>query len=168
MTHTCAPEREHVDLGDGQWADLRTKLTHGQAQEIEAAQLVADYNTKGTLKDATAVVRALLLAAPEEWRKEHLDTTMTVVEMAMDQYETSMEAAVSSREKRQLMADATLDLLDIYARVFTAEWSFGAVEWPPQDGQVARILRARAQRIWGRWNKEMTARLKDTGADSEA
>lgn len=166
MGHTCLPDREHVDLGNERWADLRTRLTHAEAQEIESAQIAANFDTKGSFEGVTELVRSLVLATPDEWRKEHADNVVGMISRALENYELSVETSLKQPATRKLMADATMDLLDTYGRVFLAEASFGA--WPPEDGQEARILSRRAQLIWIRWNTELRARLKAAGTATDA
>ncbi len=156
-------EYAHVDLGDDQYRHLKRKLTHAEAQQIETAQLAANYETAGARQMTLALVKATLTGAPEEWRKEYLDYTVGVVDHFLDQYETDHELALMQPKARQAMADATFHVLDTFGRVFTIEGD----EWPPEDGQHARIIVRKAQVLWNRWNREMNDRLKVAGADSD-
>ena len=122
VSHTCLPDTEHLELPDEQWADLRRRLTHGQAQQVEQAQLEADYDTKGELAMAVALAQSALSGAPKEWRDAHYDETTSTIRFALESYETSMEAAVSSPEKRKQMAQATLALNETFVRVYVAAW----------------------------------------------
>jgi hypothetical protein len=156
---------ERLPLPSGKVAYLKKKLTHGEAQEIESAQLVASVDTKGAFRDAIANIEALLLATPQEWREQYKDTVLAGIRLSLEQYETDVEGALSKTETRQRMADGTLALLDTYGRVFLHPSS--EVQWPPEDGMDARVIRRRAQVAWNRWQREMNAALKDDGAGSE-
>ncbi len=168
MAETCPKASEHtqyahVDLGEGAYRHLKRKLTHAEAQQVEVAQLAANYETAGASKMTQALIQSVLTAAPEEWRKEHLDNTIALVERFLDQYETDHELALMQPKARQAMADATYHVLDTFGRVFTLEGD----EWPPADGQHARIIQRKAQVLWNAWNREMNDRLKAAGADSD-
>jgi hypothetical protein len=110
-----------------------------------------------------ALIQSTLYAAPQEWRDEHLDSTVALIERFLDQYETDHELALMQPKVRQAMADATFNVLNTFGQVFTVE---GDV-WPPENGQHARIIQRKAQVLWNAWNREMDARLKAAGADSD-
>lgn len=157
------PNTEHVVLPGGNWADLKLSLTHGEAQRIETAQLLADYDVKGEFAYARGLVRSALSGAPEEWRKTHEEPTLNVVDFALNSYEKANEASLASTEVRERMAAAQMNLIDVYGRIFTAAWSYPQplTDWESVDMTAVRILRRRSQAIWNRLQKELGERLKD-------
>lgn len=157
------PDTEHVALPGGNWADLKLSLKHGEALRIETAQLEADYDVKGELAMAAAMVRSELSATPAEWQKDHLEQTFNIIQFALNSYEKASETALLTPERRAQMAAAQLAREDAFAKVFTAAWSYprSLTDWDDIDGAAVRILRVRSQRIWIRWQKELGERLKD-------
>ncbi len=153
----------HVDLGDDAYRHLKRKLTHSEAQQVEVAQLAANYETAGTRKLTMALIQATLTAEDGDWRKEHYDNTLALVDHFLEQYETDHELALMQPKARQAMAEASYHVLDVFGRVFTLE---GDV-WPPENGQHARIIQRKAQTLWNAWYREMNDRLKAAGADSD-
>lgn len=171
-------ELAHVDLGGGEYAHLKRKPTHAEGQDIQAAQHAANYETNGASELTQQLIRATLLAAPEEWRNGYTDKqsgetyegnfepTMAMVERFLDQYETDHETALLSPKTRRNMADARMALFDAYAKVFFVESSAGD-SYPLDDAIHCEIVQAKARELWTEWVAEVRSRLKAAGADSD-
>ena len=59
-----------VELRDGQWADLRERITHGQDKLITRARRLAREDVDETTADVTALLRAFV----GEWSVNDLDS----------------------------------------------------------------------------------------------
>lgn len=52
-----------VDLPDGQWADMRERITHGQDKDIKRARVRVEANPESLVDWPTVIVRAFV----REW-----------------------------------------------------------------------------------------------------
>lgn len=167
------PNTEHLDLPNGEWADLGGRLSQGQVDEIESAALMADYDVKGEYFRVIANIRGLLSAAPEDWRAEHFDTTMSLIDGWLGGYEATAELALAKPDIRAQYARANVALNAIYARVLTRGWfvhdadghelALEDASWPLVENHAAKLIQRKAQRLWIDSQKELGEALKVAG-----